>query len=145
MGQVTALDQLPPRKAIPAKWKAEAHAREGRCCYLCGVEVPLRGPGVEYDHRLPLWLHGLHAVGNIFPACVPCHASKTRREAPVRAKVNRIRKVRAGEKRKTKQIQSRGFERQKVKKPWPKRALSPEQNRYSGKVPGTNTKTEITK
>lgn len=98
------------RKAITARMKAEAWQATNGCCYICGASVPMTGPGVEYDHKLPLWLHGKHNVANIGPACPdPCHKAKTKREAPIRAKVVRIQKRRAGEEKVKRPINSPGF------------------------------------
>lgn len=47
----------------------------GRCCY-CDVEL---GPGlVAQDHLVPMNKSGLglHAWGNVVPACGPCNAKK---------------------------------------------------------------------
>lgn len=127
------------RKAITARMKAEAWQATNGCCYICGAKVPMTGPGVEYDHKLPLWLHGLHNVANIGPACPdPCHKAKTKREAPVRAKVVRIQKTRAGELKAKRKIPSPGFNRSLTKgldgkvRPRAVRAKKPEDGRPTG-------------
>jgi hypothetical protein len=48
----------------------------GRCCY-CDVEFSVDVPAVQ-DHLVPMNKSGLglHAWGNIVPACSPCNAKK---------------------------------------------------------------------
>jgi hypothetical protein len=79
--------------------------------------VPLAGPDVQYDHRTPLWLdEGAHKVENIFPICTtPCHRDKSANEAPIRAKVLRLIKAKAGVKKDKRPIPSRGFDRSMTK------------------------------
>jgi hypothetical protein len=52
----------------------------GRCCY-CGVEFSSTRPAVQ-DHLIPMNKAdlGLHAWGNIVPACQACNASKQRKD-----------------------------------------------------------------
>lgn len=50
----------------------------GRCCY-CGIELGPTAPAVQ-DHLIPMNKAdlGLHAWGNIVPACQACNAKKQR-------------------------------------------------------------------
>lgn len=109
--------KLVDRKDIPARWRVEAHAREGGRCYVCQARLPLKGPGVEYDHRAPLWLsEDAHRPENIYPICTtPCHRDKSAAEAPIRAKIVRLLKRERGEVRSkraigTRALQSRPFD-----------------------------------
>lgn len=109
--------KLVDRKAIPKRWKADAYQRELGRCYVCQKPVPPGGPDVQYDHRTPLWLdETAHKAANIFPICTkPCHRDKSASEAPVRAKVLRLMKAKAGVKKDKRPIASRGFDRSMTK------------------------------
>src|SRR5688500_18510758 len=52
----------------------------GRCCY-CDVEFSATNRAVQ-DHLIPMNKTdlGLHAWGNVVPACAPCNAKKQGRE-----------------------------------------------------------------
>jgi hypothetical protein len=52
----------------------------GRCCY-CGIEFVPGTPAVQ-DHLVPMNKAdlGLHAWGNIVPACQACNAKKQRKD-----------------------------------------------------------------
>jgi hypothetical protein len=53
---------------------------DGRCCY-CDAEFSLTSPAVQ-DHLIPMNKAdlGLHAWGNIVPACPSCNATKQRKD-----------------------------------------------------------------
>lgn len=53
---------------------------DDRCCY-CGVEFGPTAPAVQ-DHLIPMNKAdlGLHAWGNIVPACQACNAKKQRKD-----------------------------------------------------------------
>lgn len=60
---------------------------------ICGF---CRGPIADWDfvvdHTKPLWLDGSNAPSNLSPMHRRCHAEKTRREAALRGKSNRVRR-----------------------------------------------------
>jgi 5-methylcytosine-specific restriction endonuclease McrA len=70
------------RGLVPYESKHFAEVRDffrGRCCY-CGTELePSR---IAQDHLVPMNKTGLglHAWGNIVPACLDCNAKKQGRE-----------------------------------------------------------------
>lgn len=70
-------------------------AAEGRC-ENCRVEV---GREFDIDHRLALFHGGAHSPDNWRVLCRPCHAEKTAEDASVSAKIRRLRKREAGEKK----------------------------------------------
>lgn len=67
-------------------YKGSKHFKEiqdffgGRCCY-CGIDFSTSTPPVQ-DHLIPMNKAdlGLHAWGNIVPACQSCNASKQRKD-----------------------------------------------------------------
>ena len=75
------------RKKFTAKERAQVHADyEGRC-RACDRSVGLK---FHVDHRIPLFRGGKHERANWGLLCIPCHAAKTRAEAPGNAKCRRI-------------------------------------------------------
>lgn len=86
-------------KLTPAQ-KAGRHAAHDGRCYVCGAEVPVTGPEVQYDHVRDRQFFGPAAetVENMAPICtVPCHAKKTAKMASVRGKADRRRKKHTSE------------------------------------------------
>lgn len=80
-----------PRKAMtPARKRRLHELRGGRC--PCGVEVPVSGPGVCFDHTVQLAFDGPEEDSNIFPICDACRRKKDASDARARGKVRRIRK-----------------------------------------------------
>jgi hypothetical protein len=70
--------ELDDRKAMTPARKRRIHkARDGKC-WMCGKPVPVDGPEVRYDHRLPLDLGGSDDDANIWPLHRdPCDRLKT--------------------------------------------------------------------
>jgi 5-methylcytosine-specific restriction endonuclease McrA len=66
---------------------------DGLCC-LCGLPIACKAWVCE--HMKPLWLGGVDDETNLGPAHERCAASKTKTEAPVRAKVWRVRQKHLG-------------------------------------------------
>lgn len=64
--------------------------RQGECCAITGVAFR-DGVKAEFDHIVPLWLDGENRETNLQAITREAHAAKTKTEATVRAKVNRIR------------------------------------------------------
>lgn len=77
--------KIPPRVIERVARKAD-----GRCV-ACTRETGPALPG-ECDHITPLILGGEHRERNLQWLCKPCHASKTRLDTKLKAKVARIRK-----------------------------------------------------
>ncbi|MCA0032702.1 HNH endonuclease [Mesorhizobium sp. B263B2A] len=62
--------------------------RQDNKCALSGhVFVP--GDKIEFDHIVPLWLHGENREKNLHAVLGEPHKRKTKAEAAVRAKINR--------------------------------------------------------
>lgn len=102
---------IPPRPKISLAQKTRVHAaHEGRC-HVCGAEVPISGPEVQYDHVTERTLTGRDDDDALAPICtVPCHAQKSAARMTELAKVNRLRKRRLGEEKKAgRKIPSRPF------------------------------------
>ena len=90
------------RRYLTAKAKAELRAvQQGRC-----AECDRLMEDIEWDHILPLCLGGTND-NNWQGLCRPCHVEKTRREAGMRAKADRLRK--GPKKPRGRKLQSRGF------------------------------------
>ena len=81
--------KIPPRVIERVARKAN-----GRCT-ICTRETGPALPG-ECDHIIPLILGGQHRETNFQWLCKPCHASKTRLDVKLKAKVARIRKKSIG-------------------------------------------------
>lgn len=113
----------PLRGRMSAARMARIWERESGVCWICSKPVEARGPGVRYDHRIPLEIIGHDGDENIYPIHrEPCDRIKT---AADQAKIAKIRRM-AGEKgqaaRRAKngsKMKSRPFP--KGKTTWPKR------------------------
>lgn len=104
-------DWIPPRKAIPKRFKAEAWEQADGRCQACGIT--LHGGDHAYDHVLPVALGGKNEPSNIQVLCDPCHIVKTNEDVARIAKADRQAR-RSGPQKPGKQkqkIQSRGFRR----------------------------------
>jgi 5-methylcytosine-specific restriction protein A len=76
-------------------------AHGGKCC-LC--KLPIDTPKQKWilEHLTPLWLGGADDETNLAPAHYDCAINKTREEAPVKAKSDRIRARHIGIRKKSK-------------------------------------------
>ena len=95
------------RRYLTAKAKAEIHHDQNGCCAECGDWIMLAK--TQWDHILPLCLTGTNDAHNWQGLCAPCHATKTRREAGMRAKADRQRAYHEGKKRRGRAMQGQGF------------------------------------
>lgn len=78
----------------PAR-KARIHKSRNGVCWMCGFAVPLEGPAVVYDHKLPLELGGPDEDWNIWPLHKePCDRIKTAADRRRIAKAKRIERKR---------------------------------------------------
>jgi 5-methylcytosine-specific restriction protein A len=76
--------------APPQSCKLRILDRQDNKCALTGhAFVP--GDKIEYDHIVPLWLHGENREKNLHAVLGEAHKRKTKVEATVRAKVNATR------------------------------------------------------
>lgn len=92
----------------PARKRRLWEKHDGKC--ICGVDVPMFGRGVTYDHAHQLAMGGPEEDDNVRPLCDDCVAVKNAADAAARGKVRRIRKKLAGEhKPRGRKIQSPGF------------------------------------
>ncbi|MGX5719878.1 HNH endonuclease [Shinella zoogloeoides] len=74
--------------------------RQGWRCAITGTEFR-DGVKAVFDHITPLWLGGENCESNLQALTVEAHAGKTKTEAKVRGKVNRIQLKRMGAKKKS--------------------------------------------
>lgn len=74
--------------------------RQGWKCAITGVEFR-DGVKAEYDHVTALWLGGENRESNLQAITSEAHKAKTKTEATVRAKVNRLQIKRIGGKKKS--------------------------------------------
>lgn len=102
---------IPPRPRPSLAQRTRVHATHGGSCWVCGAKLPITGPEVQYDHVTERSLTGRDDDDALAPICtVPCHAKKSAERMTVLAKVNRQRKRRLGEEKRSKQkIPSRPF------------------------------------
>lgn len=97
----------------PMRRLAVLEANDGRC-HLCGGKI-VAGEKWEVEHVRPLSMGGEDGGDNLKPAHKSCHAGKTAAEAPIRAKVMRVRAKHLGIKKPSKFSASRdGQWKQKI-------------------------------
>ena len=77
------------RRYLTAKAKAEIYWAQHGHCNECGNTIALAA--MLWDHILPLCLGGSND-GNWQALCLDCHAKKTKKEAGMRAKADRLAK-----------------------------------------------------
>ena len=83
-------------------------------CHICGCKIHV-GEKWDVEHVQPLSMLGADGGDNLKPAHKSCHAGKTAAEAPVRAKVMRIRSKHLGIRKPSKFATSRdGKWKQKI-------------------------------
>lgn len=100
------------RRSMHMARKRRIHEAHSGLCEICKQPVPLFGPDVRYDHRLPLWMSHSDDDANIRPIHKICDAPKTAQDATDRAKVKRIGMKHRGEKPPTKRpIRARSFDK----------------------------------
>ena len=100
----------------PTKRRRVTSARKQRIwAYWDGVCGDCRAPvhvteGTEYDHRIPVWMHGPDDDGpNMRPLCVACHKAKTAIDKGDIAHVKRLRGETGNAPKRP--IPSRGFDK----------------------------------
>ena len=104
----------------PARKERIWSACLGRC-EECQAPVPPDGPGVEFDHIIPLWTATdderraeLELDANLQALCPGCHQKKTSAEAGPRGKAKRLAGE-TGQNRPLREIRSRGFDQRFTK------------------------------
>jgi 5-methylcytosine-specific restriction protein A len=80
---------------VPDRVKLRVFEKFEGICPKCTRELE---PGAwECDHVIPLILGGANRETNLQPLCAdPCHSSKTALDVKLKAKVERVRRHRAG-------------------------------------------------
>jgi hypothetical protein len=98
------------RPKVSYAQKVRVHeANEGRC-WVCGRELPIEGPEVQYDHVTERALTGRDDDDALAPICtVPCHAEKTAKFLTTFAHVKRMEAKFRGKKKPKRKIESAGF------------------------------------
>ena len=76
--------------AIPERVKLRIIERQNNKCAITG-QTFRAGDKIHFDHRTPLWLGGKNAESNLQAILEAPHIAKTKTEATVRAKINRIK------------------------------------------------------
>lgn len=80
------------RRSLTRLQKVRIFDAAGGICHLCGLKIWAgRGEQWHVEHVTPLSFGGADDESNMKPAHVKCHADKTREEAPIRAKSDRVR------------------------------------------------------
>lgn len=98
-----------PDQAIPKAVRLRVFARYGGRCYLSG-RVIRPGDRWEIEHVIALSNGGQHREGNMAPALIDAHKEKTKADASIRAKINRVRAKHLGQWPASKRpLRSRGF------------------------------------
>lgn len=103
------LDGTPRGHVSQALKRRVWEAADGLCMW-CDGEVPVAGPEVDYDHRIPLALGGADDETNLAPIHRrPCHKEKTVLDVRMIAKAKRQRRLIAERRKSKRPIQGRGF------------------------------------
>jgi len=76
--------------AIPTSVKLRIIERQNNKCAITG-QTFRAGDNVHYDHISPIWLGGKNAESNLQAVIDSAHIAKTKTEATVRAKINRVK------------------------------------------------------
>jgi len=76
--------------AVPERVKLRIIERQNNKCAITG-QTFRAGDKIEFDHKIPLWLGGKNSETNLQAVISEAHKNKTKTEATVRAKINRIR------------------------------------------------------
>lgn len=84
--------KLPRKKFHARDYAAIIERQHGKCGCGCGEELGTDPRDIQYDHELPLWCGGEDVTSNLRALKRKHHLDKTRGEAAVRAKVDRIAK-----------------------------------------------------
>lgn len=79
-----------PDSMPPASVKRRILDRQDNRCAITGLEFTPQDPP-EFDHIVAIWLKGKNCESNLQAIRASVHKRKTKTEATVRAKVNRIR------------------------------------------------------
>lgn len=112
------------RRSMTASKRLRIWNAHSGVCHLCGLPIKL-GELWDVEHRKPLWLGGSDDEDNMAPAHKDCHAPKSKEEAGVRAKTNRVAARHLGIEKKGPRIVSRGFEKREKQKRFTKTPLPP--------------------
>ncbi len=96
-----------PRHHISKKLRAEVFLASAGRCEVCSLKIM---GTFDVDHRLALHHGGLDEVGNMRALHPECHRQKTKGDRTISAKINRINKTEAGERKAKRAIPNRGFE-----------------------------------
>ena len=101
--------EIPPRKALTPKQRAELFATHKGVCHLCGEKIKA-GELWDDEHVIQRWVSGDDSLANRRPAHrIKCHPAKTANDAGDRAKIKRIQDRENGTRRERKAIPSPGF------------------------------------
>ena len=92
--------------------------RDGGKCCLCGTNIDVPKQKWILEHIKPLWLGGADDEGNMAPAHFHCAIEKTKEEAPVKAKSDRIRARHIGARKRRRTIPGRKFDGTPVPAKW---------------------------
>lgn len=79
------------RRRLTALQRTKVFDRDGGVCCLCGLKINAPKDKWILEHIKPLWLSGADDESNMAPAHYHCAIEKTRKEAPVKAKSDRVR------------------------------------------------------
>ena len=104
----------------PSYARHHVYRRDRGVCAECGFD----GGGANWhvDHVLPLWQADrdpwFWTLSNLQTLCVPCHNSKSAREANQRAKEARIRRKMGADRARYRNAKARRETRMQMRLPW---------------------------
>jgi 5-methylcytosine-specific restriction endonuclease McrA len=90
---------------------------KGKCC-LCGLKIDAPKDKWILEHLKPLWLGGADDESNMAPAHYSCAIEKTKAEAPVKAKSDRVRANHLGIKKRRRTIPGKRFNGDPIPARW---------------------------
>lgn len=106
------------RRSIGRVMRTRIFDRDGGVCCLCGLVIDAPKQKWILEHRKPLWLGGADDESNMAPAHYHCAIEKTKAEAPVKAKSDRVRARHLGIKKRRRTIPGRRFNGDPIPAKW---------------------------
>lgn len=80
------------RRPLTALRRADIFLKADGICHICGVKInATRGEPWDVEHVIPLAIGGEDGGDNLKPAHRSCHAVKSKRDAGIKAKTDRLR------------------------------------------------------
>lgn len=106
------------RRRLATLQRTKIFDRDGGRCCLCGLKINAPKDKWILEHIKPLWLSGADDESNMAPAHFHCAIEKTKAEAPVKAKSDRVRARHIGARKRRRTIPGRKFDGTPIPAKW---------------------------